>query len=58
MSNEILSQESAVELCDSIEIYSDFFDEHNEEYVFLRKSNPALLKAYEELFTLAFSCEP
>jgi len=43
----------AQELCDSIEIYADFFDPESEEYILLKQNNPTLLDAYEELFTLA-----
>lgn len=50
-----LTKELAQELCDSIELYSDFFDESNEEFILLRDNNPKLLAAYEELFTIAAS---
>ena len=48
-----LSREEARALCDSIEIYSDFFDVDNEEYIMLKENNPVLLGAYEVIFTIA-----
>lgn len=50
-----LTRELAQELCDSIELYSDFFDEDNEEYILLKENNPTLIKAYEVIYTLANS---
>lgn len=49
----MLTKQHAQELCDALEIYAEFFDEDNEEYILLRDNNPTLLEAYEELFTLA-----
>ncbi len=54
---DILSKDSAIELCDSIEIDSSFFDESNEEFILLKENNPRLLTAYEELFALAYGEE-
>ena len=48
-----LSREEARARCDSIEIYSDFFDVDNEEYIILKENNPVLLGAYEVIFTIA-----
>ena len=53
----ILSKASAIALCDSIDLNSEFFDDTNEEYLLLKDQNPGLLTAYEELFTIAFSDE-
>lgn len=55
--SSIMSKESAQELCDSIELNSEFFDGDNEEYILLREGNPQLLNAYGELFTLACADE-
>jgi len=48
-----LSREEARALCDSIELYSDFFDVDNDEYIMLKENNPVLLGAYEVIFTMA-----
>lgn len=50
-----LTTDQAEELCDSIGLYSDFFDEDNEEYILLKENNPDLLSAYEVLFTIAYA---
>ena len=50
-----LSRQAARQLCEALEIYSDFFDEDNEEYILLKENNSDLLEAYEELFTIANS---
>jgi hypothetical protein len=48
-----LTKESALALCDALDLQSDFFDEQNEEYTMLEEGNPELLVAYNELFTIA-----
>jgi len=48
-----LTKEQASDLCDALDIYPDFFDENNEEYILLKEHNPSLLNAYETLFAIA-----
>ncbi len=50
-----LTKEQAMELCDSIELNNEFFDEDNEEYILLKENNPHLFDAYSVLFTIACS---
>lgn len=52
--SEVLSKEPAIELCESIDLNTEFFDEDNEEYTMLRDDNYRLWVAYQELFTLAY----
>lgn len=53
----MLTQKQAQEICDSIDLNSEFFDESDEEYILLKANNPDLLEAYEQLFTIAYSDE-
>jgi len=48
-----LTVKSAQVLCEALEIYSDYFDEDNEECVMLKENNLDLFNAYVELFELA-----
>ena len=49
----ILNKESALMLCDALDINSSLFDEENEEYILLKRHNPMLLELYEDIFTLS-----
>ena len=49
----MLTKDQALELCDSFEIYENFFDEESEEYLMMKDHNPLLLSAYEELYRMA-----
>jgi len=50
----MLTKQNAQELCDALELYSEFFDETNEEYILLNKNNPSLLNAFSNLYALAY----
>lgn len=52
-----LTRQQAIDLCESIELDGEFFDEDNEEFTMLRDGNPELLSAYEVIFTIAYSDE-
>jgi len=48
-----LTRQQAADLCESINLDSEFFDEDDEERLLLKMNNPSLLDAYEVLFTIS-----
>ncbi len=52
-----LSRNSAIALCDALDLNSEFFDEENEDYIILKDSNPNLFQAYTDIFTIAYAEE-
>jgi len=55
MLSERLTCEDATNLCEALDLTSDFFDESNEEYILMRQNNVGLMEAMSTLFTIA--CE-
>jgi len=48
-----ISKQSAMEICDALDLNAGFFDEDSEEWQLMKSNNPWLLEAYEEIFTCA-----